>query len=121
MDIEDIIRTRLKELRETHYPDLKEFTVKARIFDSNVRPIEAKNSRSLPSVRNLVRWVRACGLSLAAFFTEVEMIERDGKAETEHDLVLYSRALSERDPVAADHLAEMLKRVGPRPSKKKSH
>lgn len=115
VSIERIVRDKLKALRIQHYPHIRDFTAETRIYDANVRRIEAPGSTTLPSFINLYRWVRACGMTLSEFFADIEASEKGNQTSksTEHAVVAAVKVLAARDSELADLLLKIVSRMTP--------
>ena len=121
--MERVVKAKLRLLRRRFYPDITNFTKATRIFTGNVKKVEEMRGHAMPSVKNLHRWVIACGMSMSGFYAE---IERDrGQVVDEHPIVEAVRVLACRDAALADDLLQIVNRLNlkaSRPaSENKSH
>lgn len=82
----EMIRKELMALRQETCPDVAEFAHRSGIHFANIKTFEAKEDASM-SIKNIQKWVKACGLTLSQFFARLEARERGEKPTTnrEHD------------------------------------
>lgn len=111
------VRKKLNTLRQKHYgEDIPRFCRSAGLNDSNVRQVAFGDS--MPTVPNMEKWVKSCGLSgLGEFFTQIEAEERGEAPEPNEASVQDFRRLLTviDDPVSVGAILQLLRKLAEKP------
>jgi len=116
------LREELLRLKEERFPEDEFDRSFLKASGLNRATIGQVRDQSVPSIGNLLKWVKACGLQLSEFFTVYEnaltgdgtKASKNGSLHAEHRLISTARVLAERgDPNDIQFVQGLMERLVP--------